>query len=197
MALDDLLRAIAAEADEERLLADRERAASAAAIVDAARREAAALQAQLTMAPEAESQAAAEQIRATARLQAADALRAAREHAYVSVLARIREKASVLRDSAAYPQMFRAFLDESRAALPDADQLRVDRRDADLARSMAGDLRVMAVLDIWGGLELASDDGRTIRNTLEERLANADLVLRERFARWWDADSEAEPAKIS
>ena len=51
MALDDLLRAIEAEADEQRLLADREKAASATAIVnEAAGREAAALQAQLAAA---------------------------------------------------------------------------------------------------------------------------------------------------
>ena len=197
MALDDLLRAIAAEADEERLLADREKAASATAIVDAARREAAALQAQLTMAPEAQSLAAAERVRAMARLQAADTVRVAREQAYASLLGLVREELSELRGSAAYPEVFRAFLDESRAALPNAGELRVDRRDAGLAASMAGDLRVVAVLDTWGGLELAGDDGRTIRNTLEERLANADLVLRERFAQWLDAGSGAESADVT
>ena len=47
---------------------------------------------------------------------------------------------------------------------------------------LAGDLRVDPALDTWGGLELAGDDGRTIRNTLEERLANAEPLLRRRFA---------------
>jgi vacuolar-type H+-ATPase subunit E/Vma4 len=197
MALDDLLRAIEAEADEQRLLADRERAASATAIVEAAGREAAALQAQLAEAPEAESLAAAEAVRAVARLQAAVAVRAAREQAYESVLDRVREKLSVLRGSAAYPAVFGVLLDESRAALPDARELRVDRHDADLAASMAGDLRVVAVLDTWGGMELAGDDGRTVRNTLEERLANADLVLRGRFAQWLDKGFGAEPADVS
>jgi len=197
MALDDLLRAIEAEADEERLRADRARVASAAAIVDAARQEAAALQAQLTMAPEAESQAAAERVRALARLAAAAAVRSAREQAYASLLDQVREELSALRESGAYPKVFRALLDESRAALPDAGELRVDRRDAELATSMAGDLRVVAVLDTWGGLELAGADGRTIRNTLEERLANADLVLRELFARWLEPGSGAEPADVS
>jgi hypothetical protein len=41
---------------------------------------------------------------------------------------------------------------------------------------------VEATLATWGGLELAGDDGRTIRNTLEERLGNAELLLRRRFA---------------
>jgi vacuolar-type H+-ATPase subunit E/Vma4 len=196
MGLDGLLRAIEAEADEERLLADRETAASAAAIVEEAGREAAALQAQLAAAPEAESLAAAETVRAAARLQAAAAVRAAREQAYRSLLDRVREKLSGLRGSAAYPAVFRALLDESRAALPDALKLRVDPHDADLATSMAGDLRVVAVLDTWGGLELAGDDGRTIRNTLEERLANADLELRGRFGRRLDASLPTEPADV-
>src|SRR5689334_8469782 len=197
MALDDLLRAIEDEADEERLLADRAKAASATAVVEAARREAAALQAQLAKAPEAESLAAAERVRAVARLQAAAVVRVAREEAYASLLDRVREELSELRRSAAYPGVFRALLNESRAALPDAGELRVDRLDADLAISMAGDLRVVAVLDTWGGMELAGDDGRTIRNTLEERLANADLVLRGRFAQWLDSGPGAEPADVS
>jgi vacuolar-type H+-ATPase subunit E/Vma4 len=158
MALDDLLRAIEAEADEQRLLADREKAASATAIVEAAGREAAALQAQLAEAPEADSREAAEAVRAAARLQAAVTIRVAREAAYESVLDRVRVKLSVLRGSAAYPAVFRALLGESRAALPDAGELRVDRHDADLATSMADDLRVVAVLDTWGGMELAGDD---------------------------------------
>ena len=77
---------------------------------------------------------------------------------------------------------FAALLAESRAALPAARELRIDRRDADLARPLADGLGVELTLDTWGGLELASDDGRTLRNTLEERLANAEPLLRRRFA---------------
>jgi V/A-type H+/Na+-transporting ATPase subunit E len=197
MALDDLLRAIEAEAHEQRLLADREKAASATAIVEAAGREAAALQAQLAEAPEADSREAAEAVRAAARLQAAVTIRVAREAAYESVLDRVRVKLSVLRGSATYPAVFRALLDESRAALPDAGELRVDRHDADLATSIADDLRVVAVLDTWGGMELAGDDGRSIRNTLEERLANADLELRGRFGQRQDESLPTEPADAS
>jgi V/A-type H+/Na+-transporting ATPase subunit E len=184
MALDDLLRAIEVDADEQRLLADREKAAAAAAIVDAARREAVALEAELTTAPEAESLAAAERVRALARLRAADTVRVAREEAYLSLLGQVREELAAVRGSDGYPALFRALLDESRAALPDARELRVDRRDADLAASVAGDLQVVAGLDTWGGVELVGDEGRTVKNTLEERLANADLLLRSRFAQW-------------
>jgi vacuolar-type H+-ATPase subunit E/Vma4 len=194
MALDDLLRAIEAEADEERLRAEREKAASAVAIVDAARRKAAATEAQLIRAAEAESRAAAERVRAVARLRAADTVRTAREEAYVSLLGRVRQELGALRGSPAYQGVFAALLNESRAALPDARELRVDRRDRELAGSMAGDLRVVAVLDTWGGLELAGEDGRTVRNTLEERLSNADPLLRGRFAQWLDSRLGAELA---
>jgi V/A-type H+/Na+-transporting ATPase subunit E len=186
MALEDLLRAIEAEADEERLLADRERSAAATAIVEAARQEAATVAAELTRAPEGEALAEAERERALARLQAAETVRVACEQAFGSLLGRIRGELATLRGSDAYPAVFEALLAESRAALPQGRELRIDRRDADLTASLAGDLQVVTTLDTWGGLELAGDDGRTIRNTLEERLVNADQLLRGRFAHWLD-----------
>lgn len=196
MALDDLLRAIETEADEERLLADRERSAAATAIVEAARQEAAAVEAELARAPEGEAVAEAERERALARLRAARTVRVAREEAFVSLLGRIREELAALRGTDRYPTVFRALVGESRAALPEGRVLRVDRRDADLAASMAGDLQVDATLDTWGGVQLAGDDGRTIRNTLEERLANADPLLRGRFARWLGTGTDTEPAGV-
>jgi len=194
MALEDLLRAIEDEADEERLLADRAKSAAATAIVEAARQEAAAVEAELTRAPEREALAEAEGERAQARLQAVDTVRVAREAAFVSLLDRIRDELAALRGSDGYPAVFRALLGESRAALPEGRLLRVDRRDADLAASLAGDLQVVATLDTWGGVELAGDDGRTIRNTLEERLVNADPLLRGRFAQWLGTGTGADSA---
>jgi vacuolar-type H+-ATPase subunit E/Vma4 len=182
MALADLLRAIEAEADAERARAERETAAAAAAIVARAREEAGALEAALTAGPETEARAEAVQLRALARLDASSALRSAREDAFGSVLTGIRETLAALRGTDAYPALLEALLAESRAALPSARELRVDRRDADLATALAAGLDVKLTLDTWGGLELASDDGRTIRNTLEERLANAEPLLRRRFA---------------
>ena len=142
--------------------------------------------AELTRAPEGEALAEAERERALARLQAAETVRVAREQAFGSLLGRIRDELAALRGSDAYPAVFEALLAESRAALPQGRELRVDRRDADLAASLAGDLQVVTTLDTWGGVELAGDDGRTIRNTLEERLVNADQLLRGRFAHWLD-----------
>jgi V/A-type H+/Na+-transporting ATPase subunit E len=194
MALDDLLRAIEVEADEERLLVERERSAAATSIIEAATQEAAAVEVELAMAPEGAALAEAERERALARLQAADTVRGAREEAFASLLGRIRDELAALRGSDGYPAVFRTLVVESRAALPEGRVLRVDRRDADLAASTARDLQVDAILDTWGGVELAADDGRTVRNTLEERLVNADQLLRGRFAHWLDTEAGTESA---
>lgn len=184
MALSDLLRAIEADADADRRLAARQAAAAAAQIIEQAGEEAAALEAEMTRAPEADALVEGERERALARLEAVDVVRAAREAAYLLLRSGIQAELATLRGSDSYPALFRALLSESRAALPSARELHVDLRDSDLAASLADGLRVVVALHSWGGVELASEDGRTIRNTLEERLANADLLLREKLALW-------------
>ena len=181
MALADLLRAIEADAAAERARADRESALEAAAIVERARRDARALAAELAAAPEPAARADAERARALARLDAARAIRGEREDAFFALLTGVRSELGALRASEGYPALFRALLDEGRAALRSAAELRVDRRDLDLATPLARGLRVDPTLDTCGGIELLSDDGRIIRNTVEERLANTDLLLRSHF----------------
>ena len=182
MALDDLLQAIESDAAAERARAERETASQATAIVQRARRQASELEAELSATPGAEARAEAERARALARLDAAGAVRTAQEEAFASLVTGIRAELAALRDTGLYPELFRALLAESRAALPAARRLRVDRRDLDLATPLAGGLHVDPALDTCGGVALASDDGRMVRNTVEERLANAELVLRRRFA---------------
>ena len=182
MALDDLLRAIETEADADRARAAEEAAAAVAAVVDHARRDANALEAELTDAGAAEGRAAAAHERALARLDAATRIRSAREEAFVSLLSGIRAELAAVRETSAYPELFHALVAESRNALPAASVLRVDPRDADLARGVSPGLRVEPTLECWGGIELDSEDDRTVRDTLEERLANAELLLRERLA---------------
>jgi vacuolar-type H+-ATPase subunit E/Vma4 len=182
MALADLLGAIEAEAEAERARAHSEATAAGATIVERARRDASTLEADLAAAAAADGEAAAGHERALARLDAAATIRSAREEAFVSLLTGIRAGLATLRETSAYPALFEALVAESRTALPSARELRIDPRDADLAGTRAGGLRVEPVLDTWGGVELGSDDGRAIRNTLEERLANAEPLLRERLA---------------
>jgi hypothetical protein len=61
---------------------------------------------------------------------------------------------------------------------------------------LAGGLDVEPALDTWGGLELVDDDGRLVLNTVEERLANAELLLRRRFAEWVATATESVHAGV-
>ena len=195
MPLADLLQAIGAEADEELVRLERETATEAEELVESARSEARALSAELAAAPEPAARREAERATALARLDAAAGLREAREEAFASVLDGVRAELSTLRHSGRYPELLRALVAESRAALPAAAVLRVDPRDAELARPLAGGLRLEPELETWGGVELGSDDGRIVRNTLEERLANAEPLLRlcfaDRLARSAESPAEA------
>ena len=136
----------------------------------------------LAAAPEPAARVDAERARALARLDAARAIRGEREDAFSSLLTGVRSELGALRASGGYPALFRALLAEGREALPGAAELRVDRRDLDLATPLARGLRIDPTLDTCGGIELTSDDDRSIRNTVEERLANADLLLRSHLA---------------
>lgn len=184
MPLQELLRAIRADAEQERVSADRARTEAATSVVDQARAEAAELEHEICLSLETEAQGEAERLRSAARLQAATVVRAGREEAFATILEQIREELARVRDSDSYAALFGALLAESRAALPAAVELRVDPRDAGLAESGGGGLRVVTTLETCGGLELVSSDGRAIRNTLEERLRNAEGQVRQSFARW-------------
>lgn len=182
MPLADLLEAIEVEADEELARREHEARAEAEALLEHARSEARALMAEVAGEPVPAARREAERTTALARLEAAASLREEREEAFASVLDGVRAELAGLRGSGRYPELLRALVAESRAALPAAAVLRVDPRDAELARPLAGGLRLEPMLETWGGVELASNDGRLVRNTLEERLANAEPRLRLRFA---------------
>jgi V/A-type H+/Na+-transporting ATPase subunit E len=186
MTLVDLLAGMEAEAAAEAALLEAETREEAARIVEAARAEALTLQEQAAAAGEAALQREAEQRRALARLAAAAVVRGERENAFRAFLAEVHARLDALRGSAAYPSLLRALIRESLAALPDAMALRVDPRDerltADLLGELDAELEVVAALETAGGVELEQADGRTVRNTIEERLANAEPALRLLFS---------------
>jgi vacuolar-type H+-ATPase subunit E/Vma4 len=182
MALGDLLAGLEAEAAAETARLQAETREEADRIVEAARAEARALQEQAARAGEAELRRETEQRRALARLAAAAAVRGAREEAFREFLAAVRARLGGLRERPGYSSVLRALIRESRAALPSATTLRVDPLDETLAKDLLSqldlELQVVAALETAGGVELSSDDGRTVRNTIEERLANAEPALR-------------------
>lgn len=183
MSLDGILAAIRREADEELAaltgrrdrdlddLGARTAAAAAAAEADAARAR--------------DGEAATEAARRIrhAEASAARLLRAAREEAFATMLARLRERLDGLRADAAYPGVLAALLAESRAVLPGATVVRVDPRDevtmTVLVERTGADLKVDPTLGrSAGGLELDGGDGRVVINTVEARLERAGPELR-------------------
>ena len=125
--------------------------------------------------------------RARARLAAAAAVRQARDESFQECLAAVRRRLETVRDSSRYPAVLGALLRESLAALPTATVVRVDPRDermaADLLAELGVDLEIVGALESAGGVELAEGADRVVRNTVEDRLANAETALRLLFGR--------------
>jgi V/A-type H+-transporting ATPase subunit E len=178
----ELLAALEAEAVEESARADRLAREEAARIVAAARIEARTIEEEANRADEAELALTAERARAQARAQAATALRGAREELFGALLGELRARVAGLRSSAVYRSVVRSLVLESLAALPTATSLRVDPRDEALVTEITAELglaiEVSARLEVLGGIEVSSSDGRTLRNTFEERMTSAEPALR-------------------
>lgn len=169
-----------------------EAAARAAAIaVDARRRSEAVLSAareraeserrRLAAARDGAAGLASARIVNQARLEADRALHAAQEELYQQAVDQARHRLSSLRETPAYPEVFGVLLAEAQRALPDADTVRIDPRDDDVASSALDPGHPIVVdrsLTTWGGVQLTTDDGRLVDNTLESRLYRADPALR-------------------
>jgi V/A-type H+/Na+-transporting ATPase subunit E len=192
MALSDLLAGLKAEAAAEDARLDAETRAEAARIDREAHDEARILQEEALRVVEGELRGEAETRRARARLAAAAAVRQAREDAFREFLAEVRRRLDAIRESPSYPSVLRALLREGLAALPAAGVLRVDPRDeraaADLLAELGAEVEIAGTLETAGGVELARGEDRIVRNTVEERFANAEPALRLLFGRTQPAD---------
>ncbi len=187
MALADLLTALQAEAAEEAAHLESQALAEASRIVDDARAEAHAIETRHALAGAEDLRREAARRRALARLAGSAGVRRAREESFRRLLEELQARLATERESHAYPAVLRALIEESLAALPGATELRVDPRDLQLAADVAGELGVAlqlaATIETSGGVELVAGDGRIVRNTLEERLANAESPLRLLFGK--------------
>jgi V/A-type H+/Na+-transporting ATPase subunit E len=183
MALSDLLAGLQAEAAAEEAALEAETRAEVTRIGEQAQAEARLLREQALQADEDELRREAEALRARARLAAAAAVRRAREDAFDELLVEVRGRLGALRESATYPALLRALLRESLSALPAATSLRVDPRDERLAADLDAELQIVATLETAGGVELTRGEDRAVRNTVEDRLANAEPMLRLLFGR--------------
>lgn len=187
MALSDLLAGLEAEAAAEKAQLEAETSAEVMRIGDAAQAEARLLENQALREVEDEVLRETEARRARARLAVAAAVRQAHDDSFRECLEKVRGRLDVIRNGSRYPTVFRGLLRESLAALPTATVLRVDPRDerlaADVLAELGVDLEIVAVLQTAGGVELARGEDRAVRNTVEDRLANAEPALRLLFGK--------------
>jgi V/A-type H+-transporting ATPase subunit E len=187
MALSDLLAGLRAEAAAEEAQLEAETIAEATRIAAAAESEARLLREQTLRDLDDELRGVADARRTRARLDAAAAVRQARDDSFQECLADVRRRLEAVRDSSRYPAVLHALLRESLAALPTATVLRVDPRDermaAHLLAELGVDLEIVRTLDTAGGVELTDGADRVVRNTVEDRLANAEPALRLLFGR--------------
>jgi vacuolar-type H+-ATPase subunit E/Vma4 len=186
MTLVDLLAGMKAEAAAETAQLEAEAREEAGRILEAARAEARELQDQTLRSAEAEDRREADRLRSAARLTAVAALRDAHEEAFREFLTALRSRLDAVRESVSYSALLEVLIRESLAALPAATVLRVDPRDERLVASLLATsdaaLEVAATLETVGGVDLTDGEGHAVRNTIEERLANAEPVLRLLFA---------------
>ncbi len=194
MALTDLLHAIQARADDE-IAADREavKIEADAVIADASSR-ADALEQELRMRAKSQAEVEAGRRRAAARLAAVRRIRDAREDAYLALREELAQELRDARTTPQYPQLLGRLIRTAVTALPNAVALRVDPRDEKLAResltSVAPTVSVDPTLHTWGGVHAVGSDGRSVVNTLEQRLAGAEPRLRMLFAQALAADRD-------
>jgi V/A-type H+/Na+-transporting ATPase subunit E len=187
MGLAELLAALRDDAEDEIARLDRDASTQLQQLLTDAEQRARALHSEPVEAAEARAAAEAVILLSGARLEAGGILRGAREVAFRAILDDVRDRLAALRDGPAYQSVFAALVRESLAALPAGRTLRIDPRDEAIAARVLcelerGDVTPHACLRTLGGVELASPDGRLLRNTLEERLANAQPDLRLRLA---------------
>lgn len=183
MALADILEAIRRDTEAEieavRAAADREVGAILAAADDEAERVAAAA----GHSRDREAESAAARIRNEAALEAERELRAAREATFQQALEQVEARLRRLRSESGYREVQHRLLSEARAVLPQGEVVLVDPADAELTEDLlaaagAAATRVEASRRCWGGVDLATGDGRLLRNTLEARLERAGTRLR-------------------
>lgn len=189
MGLAELLAALEGDAREEIERLDDETRREVEQVLSEAEQRAAAEERERLRSEERKLAAEATTVLSRARRDAGRILRDAREALFLEALDDLRARLARVREQPGYHDLLRHLIVEALEALPANVllELRIDARDEALAMQIVRelgrmDVEVSAELETWGGIELATDDGRLVRNTIEERLANAETALRLRLA---------------
>ncbi|WP_409331592.1 V-type ATP synthase subunit E [Trujillonella humicola] len=193
MSLTDLLTSLDEDAAAELDRARQAAADEASRITGQARAEADAARAEALAEAERRGTRAADRTVAAARADAAAQVRAAQDEALREVLERTRARLAGLRGTPASGAVLERCLTEALGALAAPAVVRVDPRDAALARELVarhGDLGLRTDLDTWGGCVVADTGGRFVDNTLEARLEAAWPASRAAVAARWAATAD-------
>jgi|Deesub1362A_J573_1020465.scaffolds.fasta_scaffold12771_3 V/A-type H+-transporting ATPase subunit E len=184
MALEDILKALEEEGENECRRIKEEAEAKAKTIVEEAKKKAKAFK---------EKEVEKAKVKASsdgARLINAARLRAKREIVYAKerILQRVKEEAKKKlisqREDKNYPEVLAKMIAESLDGITSDNVIvRVNTRDKELAEKLLRDYQVKAKVEtdkgILGGLIVQSEDGRvTVTNTLESRLERAYELLK-------------------
>ncbi len=118
-----------------------------------------------------------------ARLEADRRLADVREELFQRAVARLEEMLEALTAESRYERVFGALYDEAFAVVSDSDATVLVRpEDRGLAERVVADRGaagpVEAKLSCIGGVDLETEDGRCVRNTLDSRLAQSERSLR-------------------
>lgn len=152
---------------------------AARAVLDSAKLEAARIEAEAAAHDPLPLFVEAGYVRHKARVEGTRTVRKARDEAYRQAMERVLALLGGLRDDPRYPEVLKKLVAEAFRALPTGRVLRVDPRDEHLvAAYVRRGVTVHANLTTLGGVVLDSGDGRTVRNTVEDRLARSEETLR-------------------
>ena len=179
MALADILAAMEAQVDAQIRQIEQQAAATIAQIRAAADDEARMIRESHRLA--ALVQLEYERVRRLnrARLAAQRAASRACEQLFANAQAGARRLLAGLRNSPNYAALLRALAEEALAQIGGEALLRADPRDEVLLHTMFPQVRIVADLETWGGVEARSPDGRiVVINTAEARLEQAHDMLR-------------------
>ncbi len=183
MALGDILQAIERDAGARIREIEVEAERRARGLLEHARAEAGRRRESAAHAMDARTAREVDMILNEARLTADRALRAARESLYSEARDAMLSRLEDQRRTSQYAGLLERLLEEVMAVLPTACVVRCDPRDADLIdravhSTRRPELTIQPELSTIGGLDVSTNDGRTVRNTFEARLEMAEPHLR-------------------
>ncbi len=182
MSLEDILAAIRADTDAEVAAVLARARDEVSAIEERARRDGEREAADIVRVAGEAASGEADRIVIRARSDVRRLVADAVETEYRVTLDRLGEELDRIRSTPRYREVLGMLLQEALERLPEASVVLVDPRDASLVTELLGDgdslPRIDASLVTMGGVSVATDDGRRVRNTFEVRTQRADGVLR-------------------